>query len=330
MSIFLFGGEMGTVTPSDANVIEATNDLGGSGASYNSAFARCHIRCSGSTSYAQTPVLSNKADIWIHVEIDQTTAITSSTLRTVMEMVNAAGTSKFRLQAARTDDNWSLDYHNGTTWVNLGSFIADGSALQTCDIHIVSNTASGSVAMYMSGTNRFTSATTDFSSIAGVAQLKMYGVTAAVDGQHAFSQIILADEPTVGMRVFTVPVSGVGADTGFTGAYTEIDEVTYSDADFINSGTANQVSTYATTAPALTGYNVRAVSVTARAKRGAGGPQNIQLALRSGGTTYFSSSQALDVAYGAHINVWETNPATSAAWVNTAVASLQPGVKSIA
>jgi hypothetical protein len=104
----------------------------------------------------------------------------------------------------------------------------------------------------------------------------------------------------------------------------------YSDLDFINSGTANQVSTFAINAPTLTGYVVQAVAVTARANRGSGGPQNLKLVLRSAGTDYLGSTKSLDVGYGAFVEIWETDPATSAAWVNTAISTLQPGVKSIA
>jgi hypothetical protein len=55
----------------------------------------------------------------------------------------------------------------------------------------------------------------------------------------------------------------------------------------------------------------------------------LQLALRSAGTTYFSATKALDFGYGAFGNVWETNPATSAAFLSSEIAALEYGVKSI-
>ena len=79
----------------------------------------------------------------------------------------------------------------------------------------------------------------------------------------------------------------------------------------------------------LYSYNVVAVGVSPRAKRGASGPQNLHMALRSNGTNYYRSTIAQDVSYTANVAIWETDPATAAAWVNTAAALVQAGVKSI-
>jgi hypothetical protein len=143
--------------------------------------------------------------------------------------------------------------------------------------------------------------------------------------------MIVQDQSTIGFVLGTCVPSGAGSTSAWTGAYTDIDEAVTSDADFISSGTANQVSTFAQTAiPTLTGYVVRAVCVSARAKRGSSGPQNIRMALRSAGTNYFSGSDiSLGLGYAPVQTIWATDPATSAAWVNTAISSLEPGVKSI-
>lgn len=330
MTTLFMGGEMGAFIPSDSSAIEGTGTL--SSGSYDSAFARCWVGGYGSASYIESAAFTETADIWIHFEIAQHSPTSSSTLRTVCTMVNGSGTEVFRLQSDNpfggATATYQLQYWNGAAWTNLGSSFTATFHLQVIDIHLVANSVSGSGTVYFSGTQRSTGSA-DLSSIAGVAQFRGYGKTVGIGAQTGFSQVICSTTSTIGGRLFTVPVTGAGSDSAWTGTYANIDEVTYSDADFINSASANQVSTFAVTAPTLTGYVVQAVAVTARAKKGAAGPANLQLALRSSGTNYFSSSKALDAGYKAFVNIWDTDPATSAAWVNSAVSTLQPGVKSI-
>lgn len=334
MTIEYVGGEMGSLVPSDANVIEATASLGGSGASYDSNFARCYTRCYGSSAYALTPELTTPlTDFWVHFELDQWNATNSATLRTVMEMLDGSGVAKFRLQTSWSSGFWMLHYYNGSSWVDLGTqFTASGDTLQTIDIHIVCNSASGSANMYLSGTNRLNSGTVDLSSITGIAQLKCYGNSVTISGYNAFSQIIMASgESTIGMRLMTMYPSGNGATDQWTGGYTAVDETVYSDADFIWSDTANQVEVMAgTLAGSLTGYSIRAIGVTARANTDGTGPTQIQLAVRTAATNYFSSSQTLDAGYGAFVGLWEDDPNTTIDWTTTDAAAIQFGVKSIA
>ena len=194
------------------------------------------------------------------------------------------------------------------------------------------NSASGSLKLYIAGTELIDSGTIDLSGTTSLKNFRFYGMTSGPSTNNIYvSQVIVADEPTIGMRLGSYHPSGAGATSSWTGDYSSIDETVYSDADFILSATANQVSTFAQTGPALTGYVVRAVGVSTRSKCGVGGPQNLRHALRSASTNYFSSADiALDVGYESQLTIWETDPATSAAWVNTATSTLQPGVKSIA
>jgi hypothetical protein len=317
MTIYFAGGEMGAFIPSDSTVEEISTNK-------NGAFARGSIDIVNTSSYAGG-TFSTLADFWLHFEAVQGTANVSE--RTMISFYDSGGTERVRLRSTKSGDyTLAMQYWNGAAWTTAGSsFVVDNSELQTFDVHIVSNSASGSIALYLAGTKRVDSGTIDLSSFSGLAEMRLK--CAAVGTKY--SQLIVADESTIGWRLTTAPATGAGATTDWVGGYTEIDELTYSDADFINSATANQVElfSHSTTVPA--GYTVRGVAVTARAKCGASGPQNIQLALRSAGTTYFSSSKALDAGYGAFVNVWETDPATAADFTASAIASLQFGVKSI-
>jgi hypothetical protein len=330
MSILVAGGELGALTPSDSGVTEENNLVLG-GHYYDTNFARCSIDTYSSSEYAEAALSSGQTDVWVHLEGQLDNNVT--TAFTMLSWLDAGGTERVRLRQEENPSGvMTAQYWDGSAWQTIGTAtVSLKTSRQTIDLHVICNSTSGTVAVYIGGTERISSASVDLSGATSLKTLRVFGGSSNI-GTHLFSsQHVIATESTIGMRVFTVPVSGTGASADFTGTYANIDEAVVNDADFINSGTANQVSTFTATAPTLTGYVVRAVVVAARAKRNsASGPQNLQLALRSSGTNYFSSSKAVGLGYGAFVNVWETDPATSAAWVNTAISSLQPGVKSIA
>lgn len=327
MTIYFMGGEMGAFIPSDSTVIEAATS-----GNFNTSFARCAIYAPYTPNYFESPSIGSLTTAWIHFDFG-TGSDNYIGDGTRFSWYDGSATERIRF-VANNNGTVSMMYNVGAGWVTAGSSITTtfSGTRQTIDIAVVCNSASGSIKLYLSGTKRIDSGTIDLSAITALNKIRFSGFTNVVPlGTITMvSQVIVADESTIGMRLLTRYMNGAGASTDWTGAYTDIDEIVYEDADFILSGSNNQVSTFTQTGPAITGYTVRAVGVTARAKCGASGPQHLQLALRVSGTNYFSSSLALDAGYGAFVNIWETNPATSAAWVNTAIDTIQPGVKSIA
>lgn len=334
MTILAFGGEIGFFLPSDSNGYETSENVGGS--QFNTAFARCNTRTSSGSSYLETPNVGTQANIWFHVDILQFSPLSSdSTLLRAIEFFDSGGIAQLRLTCSwlsnGADGVWQLEHYNGSTWVSLGNCNAPASQRQTLDIHIVSNTSSGSVDLYMSGTHRIT-ASVNLSTLTGIQKARCWGSTRSVAAECRYSQIILATETTIGMRVGTVYMSGQGVTHTFdTGGYANIDETTYSDADFVQSGTAGQIELFTgTSIPSFTGYSIRALALTARAKSDGSAPAHFRFQLRSGGVTYDNGSDlSLDFGYGNYCAVWETNPATSAAFQPSEISALQYGVKSV-
>jgi len=321
MAVHIIGGEMGSFVPSDSTTFETASLASG----YDSSFARCATLADFDASFAETPIVATfAATAWAHFELWCNTSANDPTPRTRVTWIDGAGVERLRIRTVETTGTFSLDYFNGTTWVAVGSAVAALNTRQTIDLQANINSASGSLGLYFAGTKRISSGTIDLSNIASLRQVRFYGDT-------YISQVILADEPTVGMRLGTVVMTGAGSSTDWTGDFTAVDELRYSDSDFIWSDTAGQVEMMAGTSIApLTGYSIRAVGIAARAKKGGSGPTNLQLALRAGGTNYFSASQALDFGYGAHVATWETNPHTTLPFTSSDLATLQYGVRSVA
>lgn len=323
MTILTAGGEMGAGVPADAQTFDTAS------ASFDNAFARGAISTYGlgggiPGSYYESEHITEAPEVFFHGDWFQDTF---GNAENVVTFYDGSDLAIFKVEVTATGASLSIQMKylasDNTTWTNIGSAATTlVDTLNTIDIHLDCANP-GTASLYLSGTERSTG-TANLSHIGGVSYFRL---RSSLDGD--WSQMILSTESTIGHRLKTVPPTGAGATADWTGTYAEVDEITYSDADFVNSSTNGQVElfSHSTTIPA--GYKVKAVVVTARAKRGSSGPQNLQLALRSGGTVYTSSSKALGLGYGAYTAVWENDPATSAQFTASAISTLQFGVKAI-
>lgn len=325
MTILFMGGEMGAFFPSGAAVVEKT------GGDYDSAFSRCAINIPSTADYVESADVITGTDLWMHAYMGVSDLSGSSTTNYRFRWVDGSGTEVIRLAHSYSSNTLTLQYlDNLAAWQTAGSSISvDMRTEQHIDLHAVVNSASGSLTLYLSGTKRIEGTGLDLAHITDLGPLRFYGGFAGLTANTYVSQVVVADESTIGMRVLTVPVTAAGASSDWIGAYSTIDEVVYDDADYMFSDTANDVSIFAHASTIPTGYTLRAFGIGARAKCGSGGPQNLQLALRASSTTQFSSSIALDAGYTANVYVWNTNPTTTTAWVNGDFTALQLGGKSI-
>ena len=111
-----------------------------------------------------------------------------------------------------------------------------------------------------------------------------------------------------------------------------INEIPYSDTDFVSTNVNDEVDTY-TMSDLVEGTNpidsILAVQVSARSKlEGAPTPQDLQVAVKSGSTYGYSAShQVQSDTYDWFSNVWNVNPATSAAFTPAEINSLKIGIK---
>lgn len=317
MTIYFMGSEMGAFIPADSTANDSANFA-------DSGFTRGSVFSGTSSAYSESATFAAPDDFWIHGQTGYGDG--GGGVSTLLEC-SASGTGVFRLRGNTT--SVQMQALIGGVWTDIGSAVSWSAynTSQTIDVHIVGNSGTGTAELYLAGTLR-ASATANLSAVTGVTTIRNYG--GSIIGGTFLSQVIVADEPTIGWRLMTFYPSGAGATGDWTGDYTNVDEAIYSDSDFIYSATNGQVELFTgTAAGSLTGYTLRAVGVYARAKRGAAGPANLQLALRVNGTTYPSTSKALGLGYGAYGAVWETNPDTGVDWLNTQLATTQFGVKAI-
>lgn len=131
-----------------------------------------------------------------------------------------------------------------------------------------------------------------------------------------------------------VPTGG-GNSTQWTSSaganYECVDEKPASEADYVLTNQVDQLDLYP--AGDLVGSieSLKCVQIqTLTIKQGAATPQNLQLALRTNNSNYFSGDKAVPTAPTTLFNIWKENPATSASWETSEVNDMEIGVKAVA
>lgn len=326
MTILFAGGEMGAFVPSDTSVVESTTS-----GDFTAGFARCATGARGSAYLESSPFPSAQQDIWVHFETTRG-AGSSGQIARILEVVDNADVPVFKIETNTSQTNVQMYRWTGAAYTAIGSAVTvdTDNVKQTFDVHIFGNDAAGAATLYIAGTER-TTGTADMTAVDDMLRVRHYGRLAGVSDMAYSQTLVTTGESTIAMRLMTAPATGTGTTDQMTGSYTAIDEIVYSDADFIWSDTPAQIELFSCTpAGSLTGYTVRGVTVTARANTDGTGPTKIQMALRTGGVTYFSGDLTLDAGLRAFHYTWEVNPNTTLAWTAADAAAIQFGVKSIA
>jgi len=276
------------------------------------------------------PVFADQTDVWIHWNDRQSGTYTDWPM---WYAYNGAGTAKLRLRDSTTGARtFVLEWHNGSTWVSLGS-VTDAFSLNTLtqhDVHVKIDGASSELAWYINKV-QVVKAIGDFSSIVGIAQANWL---AARNNTHTtrISEVIIADESTISLRYKLILPETNGTHNDFTGDVADVDEVQLNNNDFIYATTANLLETFKAAARDFSGFTIKTVSISIYGLRGQDGPQNVQPVFRIGGADYLGTILPLDWGFAPVREYFPLNPATGISWTPTDAgdADLEFGLKSIA
>lgn len=114
-------------------------------------------------------------------------------------------------------------------------------------------------------------------------------------------------------------------DTGTTN-YSRVNEVPYSAANYVTSGTVGQRDTYAMAD--LTGSpTVLALQTCVVAKKSDAGTMNLKPAIKSGASVYYGATTALAGSDTTLTDLRTVDPATAAAWTVTGVNAIEAGME---
>lgn len=199
------------------------------------------------------------------------------------------------------------------------------------DIKIFTDSSAGNIEIYQGNVlaASFTGNTTTDGGVAGIKKIKFVR-TLTVNQTYTFSEIIIADEPTVGWRLEQENATGVGTNSGFTGSFSDIDEPILNTADKITSDTNGSTFTAVYADPTQIGSRiVKAVVIASTVNNTTDSAVGIAKHLIRISTTNYASG-AITVpktnAQTGIFSIFAINPATSAAWSNADINAAQFGI----
>lgn len=326
MTRYFVGGEMDAFTPSDGAVYEVTT-----AGSFVAPFARCAIRCGTALGQTAPYAEANHANLttfWLRFDVYMLRAPAAAQVYTLLSAYNSGGTEVFRLTAEGTPGDTGVSsarikayIWSGSAFVQVGTGLDyDVSTVTTFNLNLVAGT--GAFAIYLAGSLRDSGTGAAFSNICKERFRAVYV-------QTYWSQVIVGDASEIGNFLYRYPIDTAGTNTAWTGGPSDINETVYADATFISSTSNGDIETNTANGLDLSAYTIQAVAASARANCGATGPQNLQLAVRTGGTNYFSASILQAAGYAVAQKIWETSPNTAAQWTAANAQAAELGVKAI-
>lgn len=136
-------------------------------------------------------------------------------------------------------------------------------------------------------------------------------------------------------RVDYLPPDGDGTHRAWTPSagtdhYALVDDLTpNADTDYLASGTAGQRDTHTfPSLPSMPNPVVKGVQHVASARKDDAGTRQVKSLVVSGGTTQVGAAvHTLALSYVMYTQLYETDPATGAAWTTTAVNGVEAGVE---
>ncbi len=333
MTVFAGGGEHDAFSwPSTQ---PSSSNWSTSAGLYDSDYCSGAITLSGTTMYARA-VLSSAAqtEVWVHFQ-EYFSTTNASTNVPLVTLYNGSDVGVLRVYQVSSTSR-KLQYWNGSAWTDIGSAYTQTSGSRVSfDIYCKIDASAGEFSLYVDSVLKASTTGNTVGYVGSeVTYVEMAPTHSTNSANQGFSQFIAASVDTRLMKLATIRPNASGATSSWAGTYQDVDDVGYyDDSNYISSGSANQVSTYglsdlSTAAQAL---SPQAVIVTGRARKGTTGPQNVQLALHTGGSDYTASNEpSLGSSFGNLTpRIWGTNPNTSAAWTVSDVQNLEAGVKSI-
>jgi hypothetical protein len=142
--------------------------------------------------------------------------------------------------------------------------------------------------------------------------------------------LVTRNIPTVLAKVNSRVASGAGNVNNWTGAYTDVNEATISDATLLSTVNVGDKFTFAMqdAAAVPTGFGIRSVFQWSRAKVSGAAPNNLKHVIRQSGVDYDSPNVAgINYGLGPVATNWGANAPGGGAWSKTIFDAIEMGAK---
>ena len=273
---------------------------------------------------------SKLATGWFHARVvADFTESSLSDLAWILLQDVSAGVTGVQLDSDNGDMN--LERWNGSGFTELGRLRIsnDFSGGGVIDIHWNIADSGGFYRLYLNG-NLVTQFEGDtlFGAMTGFDRAILGPQGSFFNSQQTiyYSEVIVADEETIGWHLSTIFPSGDGNSTTWTGTFLDVDESSLNDGDFVSSALDDELEQF-TCSNLPTSLDVKAFVITTRSRNVAVGPQNVQVSLRTNSIDFTSANLSISTSFtnGGPI-IYDLNPDTSAAWTLAEIDAIEIGV----
>ena len=256
-----------------------------------------------------------------------------------LNVVSMPNNATDMVQVLRHKDTLKLYTFRGTTLLGIGTHNINNNTTYLIEVHVKIADTGGILDVKVDGVSDSTfsgdtkiGADTQFNRV----NLGEWNTANGARGSAYYDNFIMDDAAWIGnTKIQKILPTGAGNATNWipsAGANWQcVDECPPSDVDYVSINAVDTVDTYAAGNMAGSIDSVKCVQIQSRTESdGAPTPTNLKLAVKSGVTTYLSGDKSVPAAPKGLWNLWETNPADSAAWEETDVNAMEIGIKSAA
>lgn len=334
MTVLFAGGRTDSLTVVAGTITESTT-----AGSFDPTYCDASTVISDSSTMAAIQVDSSNTPVsivsgetgWYHFEWYVQTTNTGAAIASLQD---SSGFAWVAIRAPATGSNTDFVYNSGTgsspVWTKIGSSLGTTNGIRyTIDIKVTIGSPH-TAECYLNGV---LVASTTFTQ-AGLTNLRrLFFTGGGSSSTQRHSQILITkNKSTIGAKVRYLRPNGAGGNTGWTGAFTNVNEAVNSDASFDNTAAAGNRQTYTmtdVTVPAT--YSIAGVFHAIRGRNDGTAPKNIKSVVRQGTTNYDYSTNfsGIGAGFGPLIVRYDTDPSTSAAWTQSGVNSAEFGYLSV-
>lgn len=301
---------------------------------FRSGFSRCAIGSTSLTTYTAYSQAFNagvQANLWAAARVFPVGFTFSGSFFNVFGVVSSANPGKgLWVQAGASGKAQLVKVDSSTTVLATeGGTSFTSGGLHRVDIRIQNYGASGTVTVWID-LNQVLTFTGNIA-VAGTSGLDQIGIsnTQSNGQQYSVSEVIAADEDTRALVLVTLAPNALGTTDAWTGTFTDINEVTLSDATVNTVNTVGQLQQYALSDLPAGNFAVKAVVISARATAPAGSASNsVQLGVQTGSGTDVGAAQAPGTGLVTLSRIMATDPTTGSQWLPATVNAMQLVMKS--
>lgn len=245
--------------------------------------------------------------------------------------------------AGQRQCEWGINSSGLVVIMRSGTVLATGAFLMPTlgwhyvELKVTVNNSTGSFEWRLNGETRMTGSSLDTQQSAN-AFANGYRIGQLGDGQSdigdsLFDDLYYASDFLGDIRVDSLYPTAEGnttmfsASTGIDNALVVDETPPNSDTDYVSAPNVNDKDTYITENLPSSPATVHAVKTKLWAKKTDAAARTVYPVVRHSSTDYDGSAKTLTTSYAYHDELYNTNPGTAAAWVDTDVDAAEFGVK---